>query len=147
LLAIRLEDSEAHRGPGWIIGEPRRNRFIESAREIRIVDAGGRCKHVLTHGVLEQIRGLLHPIRIGRGVVDHRVPALAFQCAELAVPVSNEPDDAGGQIGLAPSASEDRDTVPAFHGVSDQVWSNEPRATEHEDVECGATTWGRRWFD
>jgi len=90
---------------------------------------------VLADGVLEELRARPHALRLEGRVVDHRVPLLPLERAELPVTIPGELDHLGRQIRLPPPAREDGDPVPARDRVSHEVRADEPRPAEDEQVE------------
>jgi hypothetical protein len=110
----------------------------EAATQVWVVHPGRRREEVAAGGG-QASRRQADPGRIGGRVVDDGVPAAPPERLELAVPVADQPFDAGRQIRLPPSAREDRHTVPALDREPHQVGSDEARAAQHEDRERGRT--------
>ena len=106
----------------------------------REVGVGRNRRHeqVAVSVVAQQVGGHPDPARVGRRVVDHRVPLPAFERAQVVVAIAQEvfhPLEVvveEGGFGLA--AGEDRHLVPPVERVLDLVGTDEARAAQDEDA-------------
>src|SRR5262249_31774100 len=83
----------------------------------------------------QQLGRLLHPIGVGRRVIDDRVPLLSLEGAELSVAIPDETNDRLRNLCVVAATREDRDLMAARHRVIDEVRSDETGAAEDEDAE------------
>ena len=110
-------------------------RLVEAARKVGIIDAGRGCEEVTANVSLQERRRETDPVRIGRRVIDDGVPLLPLERLQVPVAVSLQSDHAGGKVGVATAAREDRDAVATRDSVAHQMWSDESRAAQHEQIQ------------
>jgi hypothetical protein len=85
--------------------------------------------------VLQEIRGVFHPVDVGGVVVETYVPLTSPERLQVTVPISNQLLQLGEQFRVASSPIEKGDLVSPVYGILNGVGPDKPCSAQDQNLQ------------